>query len=50
VPEVAARLRADQPMPGARRVASQIVTLPTHGFCPDGFEQRIRAAISGTLS
>lgn len=50
VPEVAARLRANPPMPGARLVASQIVTLPTHGFCPEGFEQRIRAAASQALS
>ncbi len=47
VPEVATRLRSNEPMPGARLVASQIVTLPTHGFCPDGYEQRIRAAIGG---
>jgi len=50
VPEVAARLRANEPMPGARLVASRIVTLPTHGFCPEGFEQRIRSAVTGALS
>lgn len=47
VPEVAARLRSNEPMPGARIVASQIVTLPTHGFCPDGYERRVRTAIGG---
>jgi perosamine synthetase len=50
VPEVAARLRSNEPMPGARLVASQIVTLPTHGFCPEGYEQRIRAALLEQLS
>jgi hypothetical protein len=43
VPEVVAQLRSPRdPMPGARLVASQIVTLPTHGHCPEGYEQRIR--------
>jgi dTDP-4-amino-4,6-dideoxygalactose transaminase len=46
VPEVAARLRSQEPMPGARLLASQIVTLPTHGFCPAGYEQRIRATVT----
>ncbi len=50
VPEVAARLRVNDPMPGARDVASRMVTLPTHGFCPEGFERRIRAAVTGALS
>ena len=50
VPEVASRLRTPEPMPGARLVASQIVTLPTHGFCPDGYEQRVRAAVAGAAS
>jgi perosamine synthetase len=44
VPEVTARLRSPHdPMPGARLLASQIVTLPTHGFCEDGYAERIRA-------
>ncbi len=44
VPEVAAQLRSPRDaMPGARQVASQIMTLPTHGFCPDGYAERIRA-------
>ncbi len=44
VPEVVARLRSPQDaMPGARLVASQIVTLPTHGYCPGGYAERIRA-------
>jgi dTDP-4-amino-4,6-dideoxygalactose transaminase len=46
VPEIASRLRSNEPMPGARLVASQIVTLPTHGFCPEGYEQRIRDAVA----
>ena len=44
VPEVVAQLRSPQdPMPGARLLAAQIVTLPTHAHCPEGYEQRIRA-------
>ena len=46
VPEVAARLPAQDPLPGARLVASQILTLPTHGFCPEGYEQRIRDIVT----
>lgn len=46
VPEVAARLRTQDAMPGARLVASQIVTLPTHAFCDRGYEQRIRAVFA----
>lgn len=41
VPEVAARLRPDQrPTPGAREVASRIVTLPTHGYVPPGMAKQ----------
>lgn len=43
VPEVAAQRRSQEPMPGARLVASQIITLPTHGFCPEDYERRVRA-------
>jgi dTDP-4-amino-4,6-dideoxygalactose transaminase len=50
VPEVASRLRTPGPMPGARLLASQIVTLPTHAFCPEGYEQRVRAAVAGAAS
>lgn len=46
VPEVAARLPADQrPTPGAREVASRIVTLPTHGYAPPGMAARVRDTI-----
>lgn len=42
VPEVARRLPEDQrPTPGARKVASRIVTLPTHPYSPPGLGQRI---------
>lgn len=46
VPEVAARLPADQrPTPGAREVASRIVTLPTHGYAPPNMATRVREAL-----
>jgi perosamine synthetase len=45
VPEVKALLRSPEPMPGARLLASQIVTLPTHGFCPANYPSRVRDAI-----
>jgi dTDP-4-amino-4,6-dideoxygalactose transaminase len=49
VPEVAARLPADQrPTPGAREVASRIVTLPTHGYAPPGMAARVRDALLRT--
>ncbi len=42
VPEVAARLPADQrPTPGAREVASRIVTLPTHGYAPPEMARQV---------
>ncbi len=44
VPEVARRLPPDQrPTPGAREVASRIVTLPTHGYSPPDLALRIAA-------
>jgi dTDP-4-amino-4,6-dideoxygalactose transaminase len=44
VPEVARRLPGDQrPTPGAREVASRIVTLPTHGYSPPDLAARIAA-------
>lgn len=51
VPEVAAQLRspADH-MPGARLLASQIMTLPTHGYCPDDLAARVRKVLEQTLS
>lgn len=46
VPEVAALLRYPAPhTPGARAVASQIVTLPTHGYCPPGMALRVRGIL-----
>jgi perosamine synthetase len=43
VPEVAARLSAaNREMPGARTLAAQIVTLPTHGHCPADLGARVR--------
>jgi dTDP-4-amino-4,6-dideoxygalactose transaminase len=44
VAEVVSRLAEDQrPTPGAREVASRIVTLPTHGYSPTDLGQRISA-------
>ena len=43
VPEVRATLRsADDHFPGARELARQIVTLPTHGYCPPDLGRRVR--------
>ena len=42
VPEVASRLpQGQRPTPGARRVASRIVTLPTHGYSPPDLGRRV---------
>ena len=42
VPEVAAKLpESDRNMPGARRVAESIVTLPTHAYCPPDLPTRV---------
>lgn len=42
VPEVAAKLpESDRNMPGARRVAQSIVTLPTHAYCPPDLPTRV---------
>jgi hypothetical protein len=44
VPEVIPRLAGDQkPTPGAREVASRIMTLPTHGYSPPDLGQRVAA-------
>ena len=49
VPEVATRLARDQrPTPGAREVASRIVTLPTHGYCPPDLAQRVVKVAEGS--
>lgn len=46
VPEVRALLpQSDLSMPGARSVAAQIVTLPTHGYCPHDLGERVRRGI-----
>jgi perosamine synthetase len=51
VPEVAAMLPAsDLNMPGARRVASSIVTLPTHAYSPANLPARVAASVRATLS
>jgi len=51
VPEVARRLAADQaPTPGARTVASRIMTLPTHGYSPRDLGSSIAAVANATLS
>ena len=50
VPEVAAMVPAgDLNTPGAKLVASTIVTLPTHGYCPPDFPSRILALVRGQL-
>lgn len=50
VPEVASLLPAsDLDMPGARRVASSIVTLPTHAYSPANLPARVSASIRATL-
>jgi dTDP-4-amino-4,6-dideoxygalactose transaminase len=44
VPEVRALLpAADRELPGARRIAESIVTLPTHPYCPDDLPARTAA-------
>jgi dTDP-4-amino-4,6-dideoxygalactose transaminase len=49
VPEVADRLGSPVATPGARTVASQIVTLPTHGYCPADLGDRVRRIASRVL-
>lgn len=46
VPEVRAKLPpADTDCPGARRIASTILTLPTHAYCPPDLPDRVRKVI-----
>lgn len=46
VPQVRANLpAADTDCPGARRIASMILTLPTHAYCPPDLPQRVREVI-----
>jgi len=48
VPQAASIIRnGDEEFKGARRVASSIVTLPTHPYCPDDMPARVHAALSG---
>jgi dTDP-4-amino-4,6-dideoxygalactose transaminase len=50
VPEVAAKLpESDRSMPGARRVAASIVTLPTHAYCPPDLPTRIGQILRNSL-
>jgi len=47
VPEVVPRLPGDQnPTPGAREVASRILTLPTHGYAPPDLGSRVAAVLA----
>lgn len=47
VPEVRTRLAVGSPdCPGAREVASTIVTLPTHAYCPPDTAERVRKVLS----
>ena len=51
VAEVRALLRsADDHFPGARQLARQIVTLPTHGYCPPDLGRRVREVAGRCLS
>ena len=50
VPEVRAYLpQADHDMPGARRVAASIVTLPTHSYCPPNMPARVGQVLRQAL-
>jgi len=51
VPEVIARVpAADRSCPGARRIASTIVTLPTHAYCPPDIADRVRRTLIECLT
>jgi dTDP-4-amino-4,6-dideoxygalactose transaminase len=51
VPEVRGLLRSpDDDFPGARELARQIVTLPTHGYCPPDLGSRVRGIVRQCLS
>lgn len=46
IPEVRSKLPpADMNCPGARRIASTIITLPTHAYCPPDLAERVREVI-----
>lgn len=47
IPEVRAKLPpADTDYTGARRIASTILTLPTHAYCPPDLPERVRKVIN----
>ena len=51
VPQVAARLPASgQAFPGAREVASTIMTLPTHAYCGPAVAERVRRELLQCLA
>lgn len=51
VPEVLRSLpETDRTMPGARQVASRIVTLPTHSYCPPDLAARVGQALRKSLT
>jgi len=51
VPEIVASLpQADRDMPGARRVADSIVTLPTHSYCPADLPARVGKVLRDALA
>jgi len=51
VPEIVASLpQADRDMPGARRVADSIVTLPTHSYCPADLPARVGKVLRDVLA
>ena len=50
VPEVVRSLpEEDRDMPGARRIASAIVTLPTHSYCPPDLPSRVGQILRKSL-
>lgn len=46
IPEVRSKLPpADMNVPGARTIASTLLTLPTHAYCPPDLPERVRGVI-----
>jgi dTDP-4-amino-4,6-dideoxygalactose transaminase len=51
IPEVRVRLPADdRDCPGARRIASTILTLPTHVYCPPNLPERVHKVIATCIN
>jgi dTDP-4-amino-4,6-dideoxygalactose transaminase len=51
VAEISGKLHAeDQRQSGARAIARTIVTLPTHGYCPDDLGKRARQVVTQALA